>query len=256
MRGVPGNAREAAVDDYAHAFNGQRGLGDGGREHDFPPSPGRRRNREILRAWIQSEVHRTNLFSPPFNATGIGIAQAPADRADILGWRAYAHRYAGDLSAASADMRQAFDIDPSVDTRLLYVSILMDDPNGWTDGIRVARALFAERPYDQVSLPAIAERAGVTVQTVLRRFGSKEDLFAAAAHQQDHIDRRFIGGVFGGPGVQVLQGLNQGGRRPLPLHQLLQRDGGCIAGNYGDDAVVDRRGACRRLIYVASLVRR
>ena len=47
--------------------------------------------------------------------------------------------------------------------------------------IAAARALFAERPYDQVSLPVIAERAGVTVQTVLRRFGCKEDLFAAAA---------------------------------------------------------------------------
>jgi len=34
-------------------------------------------NREILRAWIASEVHRTNLFAPPFNATGIGIARAP-----------------------------------------------------------------------------------------------------------------------------------------------------------------------------------
>jgi uncharacterized protein YkwD len=34
-------------------------------------------NREILRAWIESEAHRTNLFSPPFNATGIGIARAP-----------------------------------------------------------------------------------------------------------------------------------------------------------------------------------
>lgn len=34
-------------------------------------------NREILHAWIQSEVHRANLFAPPFNATGIGIARAP-----------------------------------------------------------------------------------------------------------------------------------------------------------------------------------
>ena len=33
-------------------------------------------NREILSAWIASEVHRTNLYSPPFNATGIGIARA------------------------------------------------------------------------------------------------------------------------------------------------------------------------------------
>jgi uncharacterized protein YkwD len=33
--------------------------------------------REILQAWIASEVHRTNLYAPPFNATGIGIARAP-----------------------------------------------------------------------------------------------------------------------------------------------------------------------------------
>jgi uncharacterized protein YkwD len=34
-------------------------------------------NGEILNGWIQSEVHRRNLFAPPFNATGIGIARAP-----------------------------------------------------------------------------------------------------------------------------------------------------------------------------------
>jgi AcrR family transcriptional regulator len=50
--------------------------------------------------------------------------------------------------------------------------------------IAAARALFAERPYDEVSLPVIAERAEVTVQTVLRRYGSKEELFAAAARQR------------------------------------------------------------------------
>ena len=50
--------------------------------------------------------------------------------------------------------------------------------------IAAARVLFAERAYDEVSLPAIAERAAVTVQTVLRRFGSKEELFAAAARER------------------------------------------------------------------------
>ena len=35
-------------------------------------------NHEILRAWLASEVHRTNLYAPPFNATGIGIARALA----------------------------------------------------------------------------------------------------------------------------------------------------------------------------------
>jgi AcrR family transcriptional regulator len=50
--------------------------------------------------------------------------------------------------------------------------------------IAAARVLFAERAYDEVPLPAIAERAAVTVQTVLRRFGSKEEVFAAAARER------------------------------------------------------------------------
>jgi AcrR family transcriptional regulator len=56
-------------------------------------------------------------------------------------------------------------------------------------GIRDAAVrLFGELLYDQVSLQAVADRAGVTVQTVLRRFGSKEELFAAAAEQMtQHI---------------------------------------------------------------------
>ena len=34
-------------------------------------------NQEILRGWLASPDHRRNLASPPFNRTGIGIAQAP-----------------------------------------------------------------------------------------------------------------------------------------------------------------------------------
>ena len=49
--------------------------------------------------------------------------------------------------------------------------------------LEAAQRLFGELPYDQVSLQAVAERAGVTVQTVLRRFDSKEQLFTAAADQ-------------------------------------------------------------------------
>lgn len=33
-------------------------------------------NREILQGWLNSDVHRRNLYAPPFNATGIGVAQA------------------------------------------------------------------------------------------------------------------------------------------------------------------------------------
>jgi AcrR family transcriptional regulator len=53
--------------------------------------------------------------------------------------------------------------------------------------------LHMERFFDQVSLEDVAERAGVTVQTVIRRFGSKERLIQAATeaansevtHQRD-----------------------------------------------------------------------
>lgn len=47
--------------------------------------------------------------------------------------------------------------------------------------LEAATALFAEAPYAQLTLAAVAERAGVTVQTVIRRFGDKEGLIAAAA---------------------------------------------------------------------------
>ncbi|MFD1732876.1 TetR/AcrR family transcriptional regulator [Deinococcus malanensis] len=47
--------------------------------------------------------------------------------------------------------------------------------------------LAAERWLDQITLDQVASRAGVTVQTVLRHFESKEQLISAAgqhAHQQ------------------------------------------------------------------------
>ena len=43
--------------------------------------------------------------------------------------------------------------------------------------------LHRERFFDQVSLEDIADRAGVTVQTVIRRFGNKERLIEAAAEE-------------------------------------------------------------------------
>jgi AcrR family transcriptional regulator len=51
-------------------------------------------------------------------------------------------------------------------------------------GRRILRAvleLHAERFHDQITLEDIAQRAGVTVQTVIRRFGSRERLIEAAA---------------------------------------------------------------------------
>ena len=47
--------------------------------------------------------------------------------------------------------------------------------------IAAMQSLFVERPFAEVTLEAVAERAGVTLQTLLRRFGSKAGLLAAAA---------------------------------------------------------------------------
>jgi AcrR family transcriptional regulator len=49
--------------------------------------------------------------------------------------------------------------------------------------LTAAADLFLERWYDDVTLAAIAERAGVSGQTVINHFGGKEPL-AAAAHQR------------------------------------------------------------------------
>lgn len=47
--------------------------------------------------------------------------------------------------------------------------------------VAAAMRQFVERPFDEVALADIAREAGVTVQTVLRRFGSKEHLLEVAA---------------------------------------------------------------------------
>ncbi len=46
--------------------------------------------------------------------------------------------------------------------------------------VDAAIEVFWERPTHQISLEEVARRAGVTKQTVLRRFGSKDGLMAAA----------------------------------------------------------------------------
>jgi AcrR family transcriptional regulator len=47
------------------------------------------------------------------------------------------------------------------------------------DILAATAALWRERPMDEITLAAIAERAGVSVRTVIRRFGSREGVIAA-----------------------------------------------------------------------------
>ena len=45
--------------------------------------------------------------------------------------------------------------------------------------LRALVALAGERPLSEITLDAVAQRAGVSVQTVLRQFGSRDALVAA-----------------------------------------------------------------------------
>lgn len=45
-------------------------------------------------------------------------------------------------------------------------------------------ALFLERPTEQIRLEDVADRAGVTVPTVVRHFGNKDGLIAAAGARE------------------------------------------------------------------------
>ena len=46
---------------------------------------------------------------------------------------------------------------------------------------QAATDLFRSRPFPEVTLQAVADASGVTLQTILRRFGSKDNLFRSAA---------------------------------------------------------------------------
>lgn len=67
--------------------------------------------------------------------------------------------------------------------------------------IRAAGELWREHGLDEITLQAIADRAGVTVQTVIRRFGSKKGVVAACIagdvlgirHDRDRVPPGDIG---------------------------------------------------------------
>jgi len=60
--------------------------------------------------------------------------------------------------------------------------------------------VFWELPTDQISLDEVALRAGVTVQTVIRRFGGRDGLLAAAgARESENVRRQRDEAVAGDP---------------------------------------------------------
>ncbi|WP_336047722.1 TetR/AcrR family transcriptional regulator [Streptomyces sp. CA2R101] len=72
----------------------------------------------------------------------------------------------------------ATDEGPGADTEPSTAT----DPGTGRDAIlRAARRAFALRPYAEVTLRGIAADAGVSASLIVKRFGSKEQLFAAVA---------------------------------------------------------------------------
>jgi AcrR family transcriptional regulator len=65
--------------------------------------------------------------------------------------------------------------------------------------------VFWERPTDRISLEDVAHRAGTTVQTVIRRFGGKDGLFAAAASREEQNVRSHRDQVVAGDTVEAVR---------------------------------------------------
>ena len=74
----------------------------------------------------------------------------------------------------------------NIETRAYAMTIRAEKAAATKDRIvKSAADLIVERTLDGLTLDAIAERAGVAARTVLRIFGSKEQVFAAAINAQD-----------------------------------------------------------------------
>lgn len=114
-------------------------------------------DRWSLLASAADVYRRANRYEQSIAALDRALAMVDTDkdRADVLGWRAYSHRFAGQITRAVTDMRAAYEIDQTLDTRLLYISILMDDPAAWNDAIAMARGVFAEQPDSVMRLNAL-----------------------------------------------------------------------------------------------------
>ena len=65
-------------------------------------------------------------------------------------------------------------------------------------------ALFRTTPYPSLRLDDVARDAGVTVQTAIRRYGTKEQLLAATARREvERITAARAGSAFADPGTAI-----------------------------------------------------
>jgi len=78
---VARHPREPAIDHHPHAFDGQRGLRDRGREHDLAPAGRRRRDRPVLHVGVERTVKRHDVDG----AIADALAQERLGAADLGG---------------------------------------------------------------------------------------------------------------------------------------------------------------------------
>src|SRR5579875_2072003 len=62
-----------------------------------------------------------------------------------------------------------------------------------------ATELFADSGFDRANMDAIAARAGITKPTLYARFGSKEQLFAAAARREYELRKAALFAAYDAP---------------------------------------------------------
>ena len=76
---VARHARQPAIDHHAHAFDGERGFGDRGGEHDLAPPRQRRGDGPVLLSPVERSIERREVDG----RVGDALAQQPLDAADF-----------------------------------------------------------------------------------------------------------------------------------------------------------------------------
>ncbi len=84
---VARHAHKTAVDDDAHALDGQRGLGDRGREHDLAPPRRRGRDGQVLRARVHRAEQRRDVDIRRAHALAQAAPRRAGSRASLAGRR-------------------------------------------------------------------------------------------------------------------------------------------------------------------------
>jgi AcrR family transcriptional regulator len=88
-----------------------------------------------------------------------------------------------------------------------------------------AIAVFWQAPVDEIPLEEVARRAGVSVQTVIRRFGGKHGLLAAAAEREtDRVSRQRAQAPVGDVAGSVRNLLDHYEELGLPVLRLLAQE--------------------------------